>query len=108
MEIELQREILKLYIKELNFNSFLQLNEFNQWNLANLTLSSQTCGEADVTTQVPPVLGVFLLRLTMTHKRILITEGAGFIASHVAHLIAEKYPSYKVKVDWDILWHVIG
>ena len=44
----------------------------------------------------------------MTHKRILITEGAGFIASHVAHLIAEKYPSYKVKVDWDILWHVIG
>tara|TARA_Y100001954_G_scaffold145690_1_gene155114 strand:+ start:416 stop:577 length:162 start_codon:yes stop_codon:yes gene_type:complete len=35
----------------------------------------------------------------MTQNRILITGGAGFIASHVAHLIAEKYPSYKVKVE---------
>ena len=32
----------------------------------------------------------------MTQKRILITGGAGFIASHVVRKIAEKYPSYKV------------
>jgi nucleoside-diphosphate-sugar epimerase len=34
----------------------------------------------------------------MTHRpvNILITGGAGFIASHVASLFAEKYPEYKV------------
>jgi len=34
----------------------------------------------------------------MTYKpgNVLITGGAGFIASHVAILFAEKYPDYKV------------
>jgi UDP-glucose 4,6-dehydratase len=34
----------------------------------------------------------------MTHqpRNVLITGGAGFIASHVAILFAEKYPDYKV------------
>ena len=32
---------------------------------------------------------------TMT-KSILLTGGAGFIASHVARLLAEKYPAYQV------------
>jgi len=35
----------------------------------------------------------------MTHKpgNVLITGGAGFIASHVAILLVEKYPDYKVR-----------
>lgn len=31
-----------------------------------------------------------------TPKNILITGGAGFIASHVVILLVEKYPSYKI------------
>ena len=30
-------------------------------------------------------------------KNVLITGGAGFIASHVAILFAKKYPQYKVR-----------
>ena len=30
-------------------------------------------------------------------KNVLITGGAGFIASHVAILFAKKYPHYKVR-----------
>jgi nucleoside-diphosphate-sugar epimerase len=35
----------------------------------------------------------------MTHNpgNVLITGGAGFIASHVAILLVEKYPDYKVR-----------
>ena len=31
-----------------------------------------------------------------TPKNILVTGGAGFIASHVVILLVEKYPNYKV------------
>lgn len=31
-----------------------------------------------------------------TPKNILVTGGAGFIASHVVILLVEKYPSYKI------------
>ena len=31
-------------------------------------------------------------------KNVLITGGAGFIASHVAILLAKKYPQYKIVV----------
>ena len=30
-------------------------------------------------------------------KNVMITGGAGFIASHVAILFAKKYPHYKVR-----------
>lgn len=32
-----------------------------------------------------------------TPKSILLTGGAGFIGSHVAILLAKKYPNYKVR-----------
>ena len=32
-------------------------------------------------------------------KNILLTGGAGFIASHVTRLLANKYPHYKVSTD---------
>ena len=31
-------------------------------------------------------------------KNILLTGGAGFIGSHVAILLAQKYPEYKVRI----------
>ena len=31
-------------------------------------------------------------------KNVMITGGAGFIASHVAILLAKKYPQYKIVV----------
>lgn len=34
---------------------------------------------------------------TYEAKNVLITGGAGFIASHVAILFAKKYPNYKVR-----------
>ena len=33
---------------------------------------------------------------------ILLTGGAGFIGSHVAILLANKYPQYKVRIDAEI------
>jgi hypothetical protein len=32
-------------------------------------------------------------------KNIMLTGGAGFIGSHVAILLAQKYPDYKVCLD---------
>ena len=34
---------------------------------------------------------------TFTPKNVMITGGAGFIASHVAILFAKKYPNYKAR-----------
>jgi hypothetical protein len=31
-------------------------------------------------------------------KNILVTGGAGFIASHIVILLVKKYPSYKVSI----------
>lgn len=36
---------------------------------------------------------------TYEAKNVLITGGAGFIASHVAILFAKKYPHYKVRAS---------
>tara|TARA_B110000003_G_scaffold120377_1_gene122818 strand:- start:403 stop:567 length:165 start_codon:yes stop_codon:yes gene_type:complete len=35
-------------------------------------------------------------------KNVLITGGAGFIASHVAVLFAKKHPDYKVRVNKNV------
>ena len=44
------------------------------------------------------LLGTRSVASTYEAKNVLITGGAGFIASHVAILFAKKYPHYKVRV----------
>jgi UDP-glucose 4,6-dehydratase len=45
---------------------------------------------------------VIMTDRTYTPKNILVTGGAGFIASHVCILLATKYPQYKI-VNYDML-----
>lgn len=40
--------------------------------------------------------GEFVYEDKFVPKSILLTGGAGFIGSHVAILLAKKYPDYKV------------
>ncbi len=56
-----------------------------------------SCAQTQVS-RLPPN---YHLQLIMTHKprNVLITGGAGFIASHVAIMLVEKYPDYKVRVS---------
>ena len=37
---------------------------------------------------------------TYKAKNVLITGGAGFIASHVVIRLVKKYPQYKVQPPW--------
>ena len=50
------------------------------------------------------LLGVKMSAMTQDYepKNILITGGAGFIASHVVILLATKYPQFKI-VNFDRL-----
>lgn len=41
--------------------------------------------------------GSMVFQDSFTPKNIMLTGGAGFIGSHVAILLAQKYPEYKVR-----------
>lgn len=43
---------------------------------------------------------------TYEAKNVLITGGAGFIASHVSILFAKKYPHYKVRATREYVGQV--
>ena len=68
----------------------------------NAALSMASNGDAPASKRLRAAAGVDGDTQDFTPKNIMITGGAGFIASHIVIRLVKKYPNYKI-VNFDKL-----